>query len=160
MARRRGAGGARVTVRDRGHAALMRRLARLHGSKVTVGIQSEEGGGVASGGLTVAEVAEINEFGHGVPARSFVRAWADDSEAEIRAQAKSAAERVVKGTDPGAASDQAGLWAVGSMQARIAGGIEPANAPSTIAKKGSDTPLINTGQLRASIRHKVLEGAS
>lgn len=53
------------------------------------------------------------------------------------------------------ALDRFGLWAVGEIQQRIADGIPPPNAQSTVDRKGSSTPLIETGQLRASIKHKV-----
>jgi hypothetical protein len=48
-----------------------------------------------------------------------------------------------------------GQRAVGQIQERIASGIAPANAPSTVAKKGSSTPLIDTGVLRSSITYQV-----
>jgi hypothetical protein len=107
--------------------------------------------------MTVGDLATIHEYGLGVPERSFVRAWADSNQQANEAALKAAAERVVRGSAPSAqvALDQVGLVFVGSIQARMAGGIPPGNSPATIARKGSSTPLIDTGQLRASIRHKV-----
>lgn len=51
--------------------------------------------------------------------------------------------------------ERVGLWAQGSIQQRISDGIPPPNAESTIRRKGSSTPLIDTGQLRTSIKYRV-----
>ncbi len=37
-------------------------------------------------------------------------------------------------------------------------GVKPANAPSTVAHKGSSKPLIDTGQLKNSIEWEIQEG--
>ena len=50
-----------------------------------------------------------------------------------------------------------GLWAQSEIQQRISDGIPPQNAPYTINKKGSSTPLVDTGQLRSSISFKVVK---
>ena len=44
-----------------------------------------------------------------------------------------------------------GMALVGDVQQRIRNRIPPPNAPYTIARKGSDVPLIDTGRLRQSI---------
>lgn len=146
-----------ITDKDKGYAALFKRLdGKLR--TLSVGVHSEEGG-ASDGKLTVAEVATINEFGMGVPERSFIRAWADENQASNESALRAIGQAVVKGTftaDQGL--DRAGLLFVGQIQARISSGIAPPNAPSTIARKGSSTPLINTGQLRSSILHKVQVG--
>lgn len=115
------------------------------------------------GGVTVAQVAEWNEFGtetadgkvH-VPARSFIRDYWDFSQPEIMAAARRVAERVLKGQiDMKQGLNQMGLAMVGGMQKRISAGIAPQNTESTVAKKGSRTPLVDTGQLRSSITYEV-----
>jgi hypothetical protein len=50
-----------------------------------------------------------------------------------------------------------GTKAVGEIQKRMARGIKPDNAPSTIAAKGSSTPLIDTGRLRQSVTYAVVD---
>ncbi len=37
------------------------------------------------------------------------------------------------------------------IKARIAAGIAPPDSPSTIKRKGSSTPLVDTGQLKGSV---------
>lgn len=54
-------------------------------------------------------------------------------------------------------SNQIGLLAVSSVQETISNGVNPPNAKSTIKKKKSSTPLIDTGHYRQSIRHVVID---
>lgn len=51
--------------------------------------------------------------------------------------------------------EQVGAIAAGSVQQYMTDLKSPANAKSTIAKKGSSNPLIDTGALRASVTYKV-----
>lgn len=143
---------------DKGEAALVARLAEAaKGKTLTVGVHEEDGSAGTASGLSVAEVATINEFGLGVPARPSITAWADENGEKVKGDFRKLGEALVQGkirsVDQGL--DAIGLKSVGEIQAKISGGIEPANAPSTIAKKGSSTPLIDKGQFRSSIRHKV-----
>lgn len=118
--------------------------------------------GATGGGLTCRDLAEIHEFGLGnVPARSFVRAYFDANRERLRDMLgvlmRKAIERAIKS---GAPIDDAirtsiltklGLKMQTEMQARIARGIDPPLDERTVARKGSSTPLIDTGQLRSSI---------
>lgn len=147
-----------VTVRDRGYEALRRALKSK--ATVSIGVFADEGSKVYEASdtkETVAEVATKHEFGLGVPERSFLRAWVDQNEAEIKTTIVKLFGEVVKGrSTPRMAFDQLGLWSVGQIQKRIADGIAPANSPKTIARKGSAVPLIDTGQLRSSITYKII----
>lgn len=156
---RRGPGGRFVSDRDNGAKAL---LARMHeaskGKSITVGVHDEEGAEKEEGGAaTVGDVATWAEYGIGQPRRSFVADWADEYEPTHRENLRKLGRALVKGSiksvDQGL--DQLALLYVGLMQARISSGIDPENAPSTIARKGSSTPLIRYGQLRSAIRGKV-----
>jgi hypothetical protein len=107
--------------------------------------------------LTVLEVAIFNEFGLGVPERSFIRAYVDANEKRIKEMCRVLALQVLAGKiSQEQALELLGLKLVGEIQQRIADGIPPPNAPSTIKAKGSSVPLIDTGQLRSSITHRVL----
>lgn len=119
---------------------------------VTVGIHADEGGGEHDG-MRVIELAEIHEFGIGVPPRSFVRSWADGNEARLKKKIGEIAKKNFPDLDR--AADQAALWLEGDCQKNIADkNIVPENAKSTIRRKGSDTPLVDTGVLKASIKGK------
>jgi len=150
-------GKVKITTRDRGARALGERLRGVKRTRaITVGVHEDDGSATTDDGLTVAEVAEINEFGLGVPERSFVRAFAEETEAEHVETMRKLGEAIVKGRTTAIA----GLEAVaslyrGKIQAKVASGIDPANAESTIRQKGSATPLIDTGQLRSSVDARV-----
>ena len=147
-----------MTVRDkdRGYAALMASIDKSGSYRITVGIHAEDGGQYANG-VTLAEVAEKNEFGGpNQPARPFIGPWADERRASAIEQIKAAFKEALKArTSPAQRLDQIAQVLAGEVQQRISTGIPPPNAQSTIDRKGSSTPLIDTGQLRGSIRGKV-----
>lgn len=152
----------KVTDRDKGYRALMERL-KAHGATVTVGVHENEGGktdgdGTGPAGPTVLDVAKWNEFGTPTsPPRSFLAGWADERQKENEADMRKVGEAVIKGKIPSidVGLERLGLKWVGDVKARIKAHIPPPNAESTIAKKGSSTPLIASSQLFNSILHKV-----
>ncbi len=157
--------GVTITDRDNGYAQMRRATASLNGRTIRVGVLEADGAEQHEGtaGATVLDVATWNEFGtkdkdgnvH-VPARSFIRAFADQDRDEARAVLKKLAQLVIQGKlGEEQALEQFGAWAVGKIQARIANGVPPPNADSTVQRKGSSTPLVDTGQLRSSITFEV-----
>lgn len=159
MASKHGGASVSVTDQDRGLNTMLERLDRAaFGAKLIVGLIGEESEATHEGGeLTIAEIGEIHEFGLGVPRRSFIADWADENEEKHRAQIRKIAEQVMRGKIE---TWEQGLERLGSLyvaevQKRIAVGIEPPLAPSTIARKGSSKPLIDTGALRSAITYKV-----
>lgn len=168
-----------VRVTDHGAAALLNRARELTaGLRVRVGVlddgakrekrpraaQSKKARVRAKAAsqsraqrLSLLEVAAVHEFGAGhVPARSFIRATIDAHKNDIEAEIKNLARGVVSGRiDARQALDMLGQKVAGWCQARIAAGIAPPLKPATIARKGSSTPLINTGQLRSAITWRV-----
>lgn len=145
----------RIKDKDNGLQAVIRRLNTGFG-QVSVGVFD---GGSYDNGMTVVRVAEIHEFGLGVPRRSFLADWVDQNRDTIVARQRDFAIKILAGklTVP-QAWDQFGAWAVGQIRERITSGIEPALADSTIDRKGSSTPLIDTGQLWQSIAARVGSG--
>jgi hypothetical protein len=148
---------AKIQDTDKGLKDFLRRIEEAKSISIKVGILAGEGAAATNDGKsTVIDVAEQNEFGIGVPERSFIRAWADGQQAQNQALIKLLGERIVKGEiTKQQAIDQIGTVSVASIQKRISEGIEPPNSPKTIRKKGSSTPLIDTGQLRSSISYAV-----
>lgn len=108
---------------------------------------------------SILEIATMHEFGLAhIPERSFLRAWFDSQLEKNKKAMKSAATRILKGKwTADEAMKKLGSYFQGQIQKRIAAGIPPANAPRTIANKGSSTPLIDTGQLRSSITYHLFE---
>jgi hypothetical protein len=154
--------GVRVTDTDKGWKDLMRRLFKDGGNvAIEVGVfgpnadKPHEGAGAQR--LTVLQVGIFNEFGLGVPERSFIRSYFDENAARLQKAAAKLMVSVIDGKRTRAqALDVLGTLMVGEIQKRIAAGIAPPNAPSTVARKGSSTPLINSGQLRASVAYRVV----
>lgn len=149
-----------VRSRDNGAKALLKAVSKSPGPSVDVGVLGAEAGAQVPGEseepVTVGQVAEWAEYGLGQPERSWLRAWIDEHQAEIHAMMRAGSDAVIRGEQT---REQAmgilGAWITGQIQLRIAAGIMPANAESTIERKGSSTPLINTGQLRSSIANRV-----
>lgn len=161
-------GGITIRDTDRGYAALVKRVYGIAHPRVEVGILAGAGAdepAVGSDDLTLLEVAVCNEFGTTdldgnilVPERSFIRGWFDENEAKLRALLLELMKTVVSGKrTKEQALEMLALVAIGQIQERISAGIEPENAPSTIARKGSSTPLIDKGQLRAGISSRIGE---
>lgn len=151
----------KVTTRDRGAKALVRRL-EVSG-EVTVGIHEAEGAQAKEGdddsGMSLIDVAIIHEFGSdaaGIPRRSFIADWVDENEPRHRAEAEKMGKLVIAGKmTTEMALKRLGVLRQAEVQKRISDGLAPELAQSTIDRKGSSTPLINTGQLRTGISHKV-----
>jgi hypothetical protein len=115
------------------------------------------------GAVTVLDVGTWNEFGTVdpdgrtlVPSRSFIRDWADGNRKRAQGILSKLMKLVIAGElTEDAALEQFGAWAKGQIQARIARGVPPPNAASTVKRKGSSTPLIDTEVLRSSIDYEV-----
>lgn len=104
-------------------------------------------------GLTIADLANIHEFGLGVPERSFVRAWVDSNTEQINAKAAEIFPKALSGEITWQqAGDQLALWAGAEVQKYISdGNVQPPDADETKRRKGSSTPLIDTNLLRSAI---------
>lgn len=123
-------------------------LAALAGAKTAtllVGVRAVPGSDLAT-------IAAANEFGTSrIPARSFLRSTVDDGRVKYAVYLDKIAGDLVDGINPVRALSVLGMALVGDVQQRIRNRIPPPNAPYTIARKGSDVPLIDTGRLRQSI---------
>ena len=164
--RRKNAGGFSVTDKDRGYQKMKKEFKNL-GGNLKVGIQGwdalkskKDSDGEAISGLTVVDVGTFHEFGaEGIPQRSFLGDTVDLN----RQTYDQIISRLIYNIMLGKMNAKNGLELFGlrvvkDVQKRIADGIDPENADSTIAAKGSSKPLVDTGQLRQSITF-VVEGA-
>ena len=148
-----------IKSKDHGYKKLMKSLRTASTPReVTVGIHEAEGSSTHEGGkASVAEVGEFHEFGtKNIPRRSFIRDWADENSDKHRAMLRTIGQAIIQGkysVEVGLA--RFGARAVGEIQRRMAAGISPPLKESTIKRKGSSVPLIDTGQLRSSIAFKV-----
>jgi len=91
-----------------------------------------------------------------VPERSFLRGTMDAKQNAIVKTAKGLASGVLAGhMDTKKALDVLGIYIQGEIRRRMSSGIAPPLKAATISRKGSAKPLIDTGQLRASIDYEV-----
>ena len=147
----------KITVVDHGYKVLMESVAGLsEPTSIAVGVL-ERDAQTEDGAVTVLDVGTWNEFGTvGIPSRSFIRDWVDGNRKRAQGILKKLLQRVIAGElTEDAALEQFGAWAKGEIQVRIARGVPPPNAASTVKRKGSSTPLIDTGILRSSIDYEV-----
>jgi hypothetical protein len=144
-------------TKGRGVAALQRRLSPPP-SRALIGVPS---GKEAADGTSLALVAATVEFGHTAvhpdqPERPFLRGGIRSALPLCKRLARHDLAAVAEAKmSLGAALDRQGLAAVGAVKEYMAGSNFAPNAPATIAKKGSEQPTIDTGQLRQSITHRV-----
>ena len=144
-----------VTTKDKGASKVTKALAEGLPS-IEVGILQGDKSSKKYDGTspaTVLEVANFQEFGtNTIPARPFVSGWFDKQSHLLTPTIAALAAKVVKGElTPSQYVKALGNLAVGGIQKYISQGIPPALAASTVKRKGSSTPLIDTGLLRSSI---------
>lgn len=140
-------------VVDLGFKEIMRRFNSLDGWGTSVGVHEDAGPrGEEIGNV---QLALIHEFGAArIPERSFERRTFDANLEDYVKMFAVGADDVMDGASPGAVVGKIGEKSVADTVETIREGIPPPNAASTVARKGSSTPLIDTGQLVQSIQSK------
>lgn len=100
-----------------------------------------------------------NNFGTvNIPERPFMQNAMRGNRSSYRSAMKSSAAKIMRGeTDMKSVLSKLGIKAQGDIQEEITSLSSPPNAPSTIRQKGSSNPLIDSGELRASITWKIWE---
>lgn len=137
-------------------ANLKVRMGTMNG-QVKVGVLGT--GSRTGGGLSNVDLAVIHEFGApnaNIPERPFIRTGISENLPAIRALIKQLTPLVIQGK----MSMEMALGFIGerskrAIQAKFGDGSHVPLQPATIKAKGSDVPLIDTGQLRQSIVYEV-----
>ena len=138
----------------------MNELSKLSKMEIRCGFQEgERGSKPYEDGLTVAQVAAFNEYGTStIPARPFMKqAWENHGN-ELKQACQQANNMILNGKTAENAAAMLGAYGVRLIQEEIVDGGFAPNAPSTIRKKKSDTPLIDTGNMRQSVKYVVKRG--
>lgn len=143
-----------VTDRDMGLDALERDMRELERHSVKIGIQAGEG---EQDGTDLLDIAIYNEFGTAtIPSRPFMRQTADRQADNAGKIGERYLELVITGKlTPVNAYRRLGEWYQGVQRDAVRHGGWAPNAPSTIRRKGSNKPLIDTGKLVNAIRYEV-----
>ena len=112
-----------------------------------------------NGDLTNAQLAIIHEFGTArTPSRSFLRSTFDEKNKEWRKFIEAMSKRVFEGDmDELQVLGLLGEKAVADIREKIRSGIAPTLKASTIKRKGSSKPLIDSGRLLNSIGWQVVK---
>jgi len=151
---------------DKVFRELRKKLGKLADAKVRVGVLEGGDDEVESeyGDLTIVELATIHEYGApeaNIPERSFLRkTFTDDrGRAETAEFQAEPAKQVIEGKlGAKTALKRIGAWGAAKVRERIREGIDPPLRPATIQRKGSSTPLVDTGHLQASVSWEIDEG--
>lgn len=157
----------RTRDKDSGWDRIKRNMKFLDKSTVRVGVMSKSLSKTKSSkGKQVHTLSELlviavaNEFGtkesggH-IPARSFLRSTFDEELDAIHLFMSNQYNTFLL-RSPKIALNRLGIFFTGKVQQKIRNLKTPPNALSTIRKKKSSNPLIDTGQLRQSITHEVI----
>lgn len=129
---------------------------KLESSAVSVGVHRDAGKHKKSeDGLTVAQIFSYNEFGtDSIPERPTLRPTLAKERVKYQYNMAKIAAKAMKdeGYDIRQAMGRLGQQVQGDVQKAIRDLSDPPNAPETIKRKGSSSPLIDTGQMLSSIR--------
>lgn len=148
-----------VTDDDRILQTIKTNLEELASLTIKVGVQGDEAAKQYGDekDVTVGDVAVYNEYGTGrIPARPFMRETIEQTD-NWAAESAKVHNAVIDGIDPYVAAELLGQQAASDVQNTIYDGDFVPNSPSTIKKKGSSKPLIDTTQLVGSITYTVEE---
>ena len=154
-----------VTRTDNGLLDRIRTIARNTTSKIEVGYFGSEmhkpkvtGGsaGVAQSSISISDLAKIHELGLGVPKRAFIEPALKKNSAKYLKYIGGQLTPIIRRKKTlNQAWQTLGLIAVADIQEYMVTAQFTPLAPSTIARKGSSKPLIDTGQMRQSITYRV-----
>ena len=150
---------------------LQLRVGYQHGakSKKRNGAAADEGPGAAAGEgsgakngkkepADIADIATWNEVGAGsIPKRPFMRQSVERNTDKISAMCKAQLHRIARGeADAQDILQKLGAMQKGFIENQIEVGEFVENAKSTIARKKSEKPLIDTGRMRQSVNFTIV----
>ena len=135
-----------VKLIDHGFDNIIQQALKLDGKGVKVGIRRGKG---SHDGTDMLDIAVYNHFGTAtIPARPFVSDCAEKNAGQIQEAQKRLVYRVYQGSlSADGALAELGAWYVNVQKGHILHGGWTPNAPATVKRKGSNKPLVDTGQL-------------
>ncbi|MBT9548601.1 MAG: hypothetical protein IV090_24620 [Candidatus Sericytochromatia bacterium] len=126
--------------------------------ELVIGILGESAYYQNGEGFSLVDIAIVNEFGSDdgrIPERAAHRTTFREQKAAMLRRMNGVIRLTIDGKSPSQALDKLGLYYTAKLRAQIIAWSIPANAPATIAKKGADNPLIDTGRTLNATQHKV-----
>ncbi|MCM1194098.1 MAG: hypothetical protein NC389_16940 [Acetatifactor muris] len=134
-------------------------IKQISNLEVRIGFQAGE---ADHDGVDLCEIAAFNELGtvH-IPSRPFLRDSVDGHLDEIGDHLVAWCRKIAHGEmEAHEMMMNIGMMQKGLIQEEIARGNFVPNAPATIRKKGSDTPLVDTGLMRDSVNYQIVPRGS
>lgn len=108
------------------------------------------------GGASIIDVAIYNNYGMGVPRRPFMDLATQKMQELYRTEMKALSERITAGTiNIERTLNAIGMKAAEEVRKAIMDGEWEPNDPATVARKGSDRPLIDSGEMARRATHHV-----
>lgn len=146
-----------VIDRDLGYSRIIRDLEKLYGMEVVAGMLKDSG--KAENGASYVDIATWNEYGTGrIPSRPFIRIAADTNKAAWVKMAQQCVNNVIDGDNPRDAAQVVGHRMVEDIRKVFGSSELKANAPSTIAKKGRNEPLVDSGEMQRRVNFRIEGG--
>lgn len=139
-----------ITAEGKKFEKLLKELGQL---EVRIGIQQGESN---EDGVDLVDIAMFNELGtiH-IPSRPFLRDSVDANADQINAFLQSLKQELLRGGSAEEVLKKIGVFQKGLIQEQIVSGNFAPNSEATIRKKGSDTPLVDTGRMRQSVNYVI-----
>ena len=129
-------------------------MEKLRSKRVFIGFQA--GKVIDDRGVDMAQIAMFNELGTSIaPARPFLRQTVDENLDDIKAFGGEKIQDIAEGGTAEGVLKQLGVYGKGLVQEQIKNGTFKPNAPSTVRRKKSDKPLIDTGKMRQSVNYVI-----
>lgn len=147
--------GVKVTDRMTADGKKLQEMLKVLAEKeVRVGFQA--GKATEEDGTDICDIAAWNELGtvH-IPARPFLRQSVDDNVSKINSFMQSKKKDLVRGVSAEQVLKEIGIFQKDLIQEKITEGNFTPNAESTVKKKGSSKPLIDTGRMRQSVNYEI-----
>jgi len=131
-----------------------RMLAELADKEVRIGFQHGEAS--EDDGTDICDIAAWNELGtEHIPSRPFLRKSVDENEGKINQFLQAEARSLASGKTAETLLNEIGNFQKSLVQEKITEGSFAPNAESTIRRKGSSKPLIDTGRMRQSVHYVI-----
>lgn len=139
-----------ITAEGKKFEKLLKELGQL---EVRIGIQQGE---ASEEGVDLVDIAMFNELGtvH-IPSRPFLRDSVDANADQINSFLQSMKKDLLRGGSAEDVLKKIGVFQKGLIQEQIVKGDFAPNSEATIRRKGSDTPLVDTGRMRQSINYVI-----
>lgn len=138
---------------------LMKEIRELAELEVDIGFQ--RGKASEGNGTDLTDIAMWSELGtEHIPSRPFMRDSVDKHKTEIERMLKAQEKVLLSGGTARKILETIGIFQKDLIQTEIEQGSFAPNKRSTIRRKGSDKPLIDTGQMKNSVNFLIRKKGS